>query len=221
MANLQQCSRCKSTIDISFFGLNRKKVPYKTCDNCRNKRTKANIVDVQVPSTKTPSFLEHYVSLPIIKLEQKHVVDMRLDTIVVLNHRVDFVPKLRRYDMNMFTYKEFTKLDSVEYATGVDPKLDYMPDEFVAPVLLKIDGVTYRASCLTWFPLTDCSDAIKLKQHETNQDVYPITIKKGKSPIATIQNATGYNYHERLPSCDGFILHQGYTDSEEIKDKSQ
>ena len=37
MANLQQCSRCKSTIDISFFGLNRKKEPYKTCDNCRNK----------------------------------------------------------------------------------------------------------------------------------------------------------------------------------------
>lgn len=38
MANLKTCSRCKSNIDISFFGLSRKKEPYKTCDNCRNKK---------------------------------------------------------------------------------------------------------------------------------------------------------------------------------------
>ena len=37
MENLRQCSRCKSNIDISYFGLNRKKEPYKTCDNCRDK----------------------------------------------------------------------------------------------------------------------------------------------------------------------------------------
>ena len=106
---------------------------------------------------------------------------MHVNAIVVLNHRIDFVPKLKRYDMNVFTYNEFTKLDAVEYAAGVDPKLDFMPDEFVAPVLVKINGGTYRASCLTWFPLIDCSDAIKLKQHETNQDVYPIFIEKGKA----------------------------------------
>ena len=40
MANLQKCSRCKSTIDISFFGMNRKKEPYKTCDTSRNKKNK-------------------------------------------------------------------------------------------------------------------------------------------------------------------------------------
>ena len=38
MANLQKCSRCKSTIDISFFGLNRKKEPYKTCEKCRSEK---------------------------------------------------------------------------------------------------------------------------------------------------------------------------------------
>ena len=37
MAHLQQCSRCKSTIDTSYFGLNRKKKPYKSCNSCRNK----------------------------------------------------------------------------------------------------------------------------------------------------------------------------------------
>ena len=42
MANLQQCSRCKSTIDISYFGLNRKKNPYEMCDTCRNKHKQNN-----------------------------------------------------------------------------------------------------------------------------------------------------------------------------------
>lgn len=59
MANLQKCSRCKSTIDISFFGLNRKKEPYKTCDNCRSKkktpqpikRTDVDFVDDKVKET--------------------------------------------------------------------------------------------------------------------------------------------------------------------------
>ena len=93
--------------------------------------------DGTVPSKKTPSFLEHYVSLPIINFEQKQNADMRVDAIVVMNHRIGFVPNVKRYDMNVFTYKEFTKLDAVEYAAGVDPKLDYLPDEFVAPVLVK------------------------------------------------------------------------------------
>ena len=114
------------------------------------------------------------------------------------------------------SYKEFSKLDAVEYAAGVDPKLDYMPDGFVAPVLVKVNGVTYRASCLTWYPLIDCSDAIELKQHETNQDVYPIFTEKGRSPIPTILNVIGYSYFERLPGYAGFISHQGYTDNEEI-----
>ena len=37
MTELRKCSRCKSEIDISYFGMNRKNKPYKTCDNCRNK----------------------------------------------------------------------------------------------------------------------------------------------------------------------------------------
>ena len=36
MANLKRCSRCKSEIDISLFGVNRKMEPYKTCINCKN-----------------------------------------------------------------------------------------------------------------------------------------------------------------------------------------
>lgn len=42
MANLRKCSRCKSEVDISYFGMSRKKEPYKTCDNCRNKKSVSN-----------------------------------------------------------------------------------------------------------------------------------------------------------------------------------
>ena len=37
MANLQKCSRCKSTIDVSYFSLNRKNEYFKTCNTCRTK----------------------------------------------------------------------------------------------------------------------------------------------------------------------------------------
>ena len=214
MANLRKCSRCKSEIDISYFGMNRKKEPYKTCDNCRNTNKKnATIVDVQIPAKTAPTFLESYMQLPIIKLQEKQNEDIRLEAIVIINHQIDFEPKLKRYDGNLFSYKQFTQLDPVEYAPGKDPKLDYMPYEMVTPVLVKINGVSYRASCLIWFPLTDCSDAIKLKQYETNQPVYPICIEKGQSPITTIMNAAGFKYLQRLPSNDGYMLHEGYTDS--------
>ena len=66
MANLQKCSRCKSEIDISYFGLNRKKQPYTTCVNCRSKvkrpctqlkRSDTDFVDDTI-STTTPEITE-------------------------------------------------------------------------------------------------------------------------------------------------------------------
>ena len=66
MANLQKCSRCKSEIDVSYFGLNRKKQPYKTCVNCRSKvkrpctqlkRSDTDFVDDTI-STTTPEITE-------------------------------------------------------------------------------------------------------------------------------------------------------------------
>ena len=43
MANLKTCSRCKSEIDISYVGLNRKKETYNTCVNCRSKPKNTSI----------------------------------------------------------------------------------------------------------------------------------------------------------------------------------
>ena len=74
MANLQKCSRCKSTIDISFFGMNRKKEPYKTCDNCRskNKTTKPVSSDDSV-STTTSEHSEKPV-------DEKHIIVLDVET---------------------------------------------------------------------------------------------------------------------------------------------
>ena len=38
MENLMTCPRCKFNVDVSYFGLNRTQKPYKTCDNCSNKK---------------------------------------------------------------------------------------------------------------------------------------------------------------------------------------
>ena len=51
MANLQKCSRCKSEIDVSYFGLNRKKQPYKTCVNCRSKVKKTSCTQLKRTDT--------------------------------------------------------------------------------------------------------------------------------------------------------------------------
>ena len=64
-----------------------------------------------------------------------------------------------------------------------------------------------------WFPLTDAADGLKLKKHETNEDVYPIFIGKGMSPYPTIIN-TCLKYYEQLPGTEGCQMHVGYADSE-------
>ena len=142
-----------------------------------------------------------------MKFEERQDKDMWIEAIAVLNHVVKFEP-FRRYDNDLFKDKQFTEADPVEFPVGENPQMDYMPDEYVAPVMVKIDGVTHRASDLTWFPLTDCADAIKLKQHETNQKVYPIFVKQGTQATVAIQNATECKYHLRLPTIPS------YTDSE-------
>ena len=105
-----------------------------------------------------------------------------------------------RVDGALWTYKEFTKHDPVEYDEGTDPKLNYMPDEYAAPVIVNINGVSYRASVLTWFPLTDCADAIEMKGYMLGkQTTYPVYIEKGKCPLTTITNAVGFKFKNMLP----------------------
>ena len=74
-----------------------------------------------------------------------------------------------------------------------------MPDEYVSPVLVKINGVKHRASVLTWFPLTDFADTIKWKHHVTNMTTYPIHIERNKIPFIEVRKAIDAKCWEVLP----------------------
>ena len=53
MTELRKCSRCKSEIELNYFGINRKGEPYKTCDNCRNKHKYVKVTQEENDNTST------------------------------------------------------------------------------------------------------------------------------------------------------------------------
>ena len=193
------CKGCKTTKDNEYFGIKNNGTQYKTCVRCRDKNKQ---IEVKQEIRKDKTFLDYYVNLPILKFENKQDIDIQIDSIVVLNHNVEFHNNIIfRSDGETWKYKELTELDPVDYYEGTDPEMEYMPDEYVAPVLVKVNGITHRASMLMWFPLTDVADAIKWKQHVTNTTTYPIHIEKGKGPFTEAVNAigAGSKYWKVLP----------------------
>ena len=192
MAELRKCSRRRSEIKITYFGISRKGEPYKTCDSCRNKK-KQIVVKQEICKDKT--VLDYY----IFKFENKQDIDIQIDSLVVFNHNTKFHNNIIfRSDGETWKCKEFTKRDPIEYDEGTNPNMDYMPDEYVAPVLVNINGVKHRASVLTWFPLTDFADTIKWKHHVTNMTTYPIHIEKGKIPFIEVRKAIDAKFWEVL-----------------------
>jgi DNA polymerase III epsilon subunit-like protein len=79
MANLRKCTRCKSTIDISYFGMSRKKEPYKTCDNCRNKSDKTSNPTPPLSDTENTSTTAETHSIPEQENE-KYIIVMDVET---------------------------------------------------------------------------------------------------------------------------------------------
>ena len=61
---LRKCSRCKSVIEITYVGSNRKGEPYKTCDTCRNNKKQ---IEVKQEICRNKTFLDYYINLLIFK----------------------------------------------------------------------------------------------------------------------------------------------------------
>ena len=76
MANLRECTRCKSTIDISYFGMNRKNEPYKTCDNCRNKTNKTSKPTPPLSDSENTSTTAETTSI----IDEKYIIVMDVET---------------------------------------------------------------------------------------------------------------------------------------------
>ena len=93
MANLQKCTRCKSTIDISYFGMNGKTEPYKTWHNCRN-----TIIE---PET---------LSVPE-QVNNKYIIVMDVETIGLMNKRgltpnntnLNMLPNIVQFSWGLYT----------------------------------------------------------------------------------------------------------------------
>ena len=103
MANLRKCTRCKSTIDISYFGMNRKKEPYKTCDNCRNKTNKT-IKPPLSDSENTSTTAETHD-------DEKYIIVMDVETNGLIKQRgvtptknnLDLFPNIVQFSWGLFT----------------------------------------------------------------------------------------------------------------------
>jgi DNA polymerase III alpha subunit (gram-positive type) len=76
METLRKCSRCKSTIDISYFGMNRKKEPYETCDNCRNKINKTSNPTPPLSDSENTSTTAETTSIT----NDKYIIVMDVET---------------------------------------------------------------------------------------------------------------------------------------------
>ena len=107
MANLQKCSRCKSEIDISYFGLNRKKQPYKTCVNCRSKKSSGkplittdneNFDNIDI---KINTFAKLLVHLDINRPRNDDVLNdptKACELMYISNKRVEILKQIRKLD---------------------------------------------------------------------------------------------------------------------------
>ena len=100
MANLRVCSRCKSNIDISFFGLSRKMEPYKTCDNCRNKK-KASEVTPESPRSYTIANLPEEKDIMVVDVETNGLIKDR--NIEPNKSNLMYFPHLVQFSWGLYT----------------------------------------------------------------------------------------------------------------------
>jgi DNA polymerase III alpha subunit (gram-positive type) len=105
MANLRKCTRCKSEIDISYFGMSRKKEPYKTCDNCRTKKNKT----IQAPPDieENPTTTSETQSTT----DEKYIIVMDVETTGLIKKRgltpnsnnLNMFPNIVQFSWGLYT----------------------------------------------------------------------------------------------------------------------
>lgn len=101
------------------------------------------------------------------------------------------------------TYNLFTKLNPKEFPRGEVPEYDYMPEEFVYPIIVQdINGVFYRTPMNLWFLLGDIAQGITFKQDYLQKNVFPFTVyieenyglEKNNNWLVKIMNFVGIEF---------------------------
>ena len=156
MANLRKCSRCKSEVDISYFGMNRKKEPYKTCDNCRNKNktiSKPTHTDTNVITIDDE--IKNYV-LKLLARYSTNQLD-RLMTQHKSKHVLAYAEeKLNRTDT---TFRDLSVVDVFPAIVELNNMADHAPSDDDSPRFLTARGMfdpnDYYDGCVEFRPNGD------------------------------------------------------------------
>ncbi len=147
------------------------------------------------------NLIKEYIELPLLPVNK----EITIDKIGVYNW-----DSIKRKSRDGIKYQILTLLNPLEYPEGKNPQLDYMPDEFVSPVvIIDINGNKFRTKDLFWFPLIDISDGILIKQARTKKKIFPQKIfidEDGKNEngmmankwISILFNLVGHDILEKL-----------------------
>lgn len=139
--------------------------------------------------------VKQYIDLPLLPTNK----EINIDKIGVYNWDT-----CKRKPKDLIMYSIFTDNNPDEFPLGTNPSLDYMPNDYVSPVIIvDTNGNKYRTKDLYWFPLIDVSDGIILKQSITGKKIFPQkvfidedVIKNGNPSnkwIPTLLNLVGYD----------------------------
>ena len=82
-----------------------------------------------------------------------------------------------RQSGNLITYSMLCSINPLEYPKGKNSKTDYMPTDYVSPVIIvDTSGNIYKTTYILWFPLSVVYDGIMIKQTALKIKLFPITI---------------------------------------------
>lgn len=103
MTELKKCSRCRSEIELKYFGINRKGEPYKTCDNCRNKKKNVKVTQEENDnaSTTTPDTVEDDKYIIVMDVETNGFIKSRTEQPHATN--LSLFPRIVQFSWGLYT----------------------------------------------------------------------------------------------------------------------
>ena len=152
--------------------------------------------------TENITIVKEYVGLPDLPVN----CEITIDKIGAYNYNI-----LTNDSNKYIKYAMFTSVDPNKYPVGKNKVMDYMPDDYVSPVVITtIDGIKYKVDDLFWFPLCDVYERILTKQHRTGKRFFPLTIfidelskNKTNKWISTLKNLTHCYDSNAFPDMEG------------------
>ena len=102
---------------------------------------------------------------------------------------------------NLIKYSTFTSIDPVEYTEGKNKEMDYMPNDYVSPIIIvDSNDKAYKVNDLLWFPLSEIEVALTIKQYKYGNKILPkkIYIDEFIEKDVIIKNKT----YKNVKCCD-------------------